>query len=179
MTKKISPSPLPDDYIRREFETYRKAFEAGNEWGLADAMTLCKEYPSVALPSWALNTLRERHADAYNGAYKRSAKWKKQYQADMIDFGRGETVLMLIDKGKYATPWKVVYDVASKMLEGTPDAGKPEAIKKSYLRYKRRMEKYPWRYYIPRSIRQRDRGRRWTKEHSEWFMKTFPEGRYK
>jgi len=70
---KKTPSPLPEDYIQREFETYRKAFAVGNEWGLADAMTLCKEYPSVPLPSWAVDVLRERHADAYHGAYKRSA----------------------------------------------------------------------------------------------------------
>jgi len=173
---KRTSSPLPEDYIKREFETYRKAFAAGNEWGLADALTLCKEYPSVPLPSWALDVLRERHADAYHGAYKRSAKWKKQYQQDMIDFDRAETVRECVEHG---TPWKVVYENASKMLEGIVSSGKPDAIEKSYKRFKRRMKKNPFRYYIPRSIRQRDTGRRWTKEHSEWFMKTFPEGRYK
>jgi hypothetical protein len=139
-------------------------------------MTLCKEYPSVPLPSWALDVLRERHADAYHGAYKRSAKWKRQYQQDMIDFDRAETVQACVEHG---TLWKVVYEVASKMLEGTDASGKPDAIEKSYKRFKRRMKKDPFRYYIPHSIRQRDTGRRWTKEHSEWFMKTFPEGRYK
>jgi hypothetical protein len=173
---KDHPPKLPDDYIQREFETYRKAFEAGNEWGLADAMTLCKEYPTVPLPSWALNALQERHADAYHGAYKRSAKWKRQYQQDMIDFGRADIVKDCIEHG---TPWKVVYEIASKMLEGCPDAGNPDAIEKSYKRFTRRMKSDPWRYYIPRSIRQKDSGKRATKEYLEWFMKTFPDGQYK
>jgi hypothetical protein len=170
------PSKIPDDYITRELDTFRKAFEAGNEWGLADAMTFCKNH-SVPLPSWALEAILARHADAYHGTYKRTGKWKRQFRQDMIDFGRAETVQECREHG---TLWKVVYEIASKMLEGTGCAGKPDAIEKSYKRFCKRMKTEPWRYYIPQATRQIPRtDKQMTKEYSEWFTKTFPEGRYK
>ena len=166
---------LPEDYIQREFKTFQKAFEAGNEWGLADALTFCKEY-SLLIPPWALDAILARHADTYHGAYKRTGNWKRRFRQDMIDFARAGTVQECREHG---TPWKVVYEIASKMLEGTDCAGKPDAIEKSYKRFMRRMKTEPWRYYIPHSVRGPDSGKRATKEYSEWFMKTFPEGRYK
>lgn len=179
MTKK--ESSLPEDYIQRELETFHKAFAAGNEWGFADALTFCKEH-SVQLPSWALDTIRTRHADAYHGAYKRTGNWKRRFQQDMIDFMRAETVQECREHG---TPWKVVYEVAARMLEGTDCYGKPDTIKKSYGNFKNTMKTEPWRYYIPHSMPPSMRKRLGfagiirTKEYLEWFMKTFPEGRYR
>ena len=139
------------------------------------ALTFCKDY-SVQLPSWALDAALARHADAYHGEYRRTGNWKRQFQQDMKDFARAETVQ---ECREHRTPWKVVYEVASKMLEGTECGGKPDTIGKSYKRFLQRMETEPWRYYIPHSVRGPDSGKRMTKEYLEWFMTTFPEGRYK
>lgn len=96
----------------------RKRFKAVNGWGLADALTFCKDN-AIHLPSRASDTIRTRHADTYHGAYKRTGNWKLEFQQDMIELMRAETVEDCREHGK---PWKAVYEVASKMLEGTGSA---------------------------------------------------------
>jgi len=54
--------------------------------------------------------LRERHADAYHGAYKRSAKWKKQYQQD--------TELRHLEDSRIAQP--VIFLEESRFLPAAP-----------------------------------------------------------
>ena len=166
---KSTSSPLPD-YIQRDLETFRKAFAAGNEAGLFDALVFCKR-EKLTLPDWALDASIIRQREYIFGETKRHAKWQRQFRQDMIDMGRAEMVKDCRDHG---APWKAVYDAASRMIGGTEDEGKPDAIEKSYKRFTRTMKSNPWRYYIPRFIRLKERRTRHDPEYDKWFEKTFP-----
>lgn len=173
MTKR---NPLPEAIVRDELESFQCIFVSGNEAGLFDALRFCQSH-SAPVPPWALDAMVVREESIIRGEYKRQGKWRRQFRQDMIDMARAEGVEECLDHG---TPWKVVYEVASKFLEGTDCKGKPDAIAKSYKRYTRNMKTDPRRYYLPQYIRGPESVfKGFNKERAEWILKTFPGGSYK
>lgn len=160
---------------QRELDAFHRAFAARNEAGLFDALVYCKR-EKLEVPEWALDAVITRQREFIFGETKRHANWLRRFKQDMIDFDRAETVRECREHG---APWKVVFEIASRMLEGTENEGGPDAIAKSYKRFKHTLKTAPLRYYLPRFIRFKERRKPLTREYSEWFMKTFPGGKYK
>ena len=169
---------LPAGYVhreleslnRRELESFRKAFKAGNEAGLYDALIYCRRN-KISLPEWALDAAIIRQREFIFGENKRHANWLRLFKNDMIDMDRAE---MVMECRKRKAPWREAYQAASQMLKGTEVEGGPHAMKSSYKRYKCRMKTNPFRYYVPRFIRLQERRAPLDPEHIKWLDKKFP-----
>ena len=163
-------SPLPENYARRELELFHRVFAVGNEAGLYDALRFCQE-GSVPVPPWALEASIIRQREYIFGEDKRHAKWLRQHKQDMIDMGRAEMVQELRGHG---TKGMKVYEYAARFLAGTEYEGGPDAMEKSHKRFTRTMKSDPFRYYVPRFIRLKERPRPINPEHLKWLDKKFP-----
>ena len=150
------------DWLNRQLAAKQRAFSNGNLGALKDAVFYCSKYQHP-LPNWANVALLELLSDLHSGdpnkakANKAKAKqrgrhtrWIRQYQQDMIDMERAETVTECREKGNIA--WADVYEAASAILEGSVSEGSAATIEKSYKRYKIRSEAEPYRYHVLRSI---------------------------
>lgn len=78
------------------------------------------------------------------GRMGRHTNWLKQYEQDMIDLERAETVEKLREHG---VKWKYVYETASQLLEGTESRGAAGTIETAYKRFRKREKTSPWRYH--------------------------------
>jgi hypothetical protein len=168
MTKHVAQDL--DDLHRQDLESSRKAFAAGNEAGLYDALVYCKR-EKLSLPEWALDATIVRQRDYLFGESKRHAKWLRQFKTDMIDMDRAEMVMECRER---KAPWRETYKAASQMLKGTEVEGGPAAIKKSYLKFIRTMKTNPYRYYISKFVHLKERHRLPDPEHIKWLDKKFP-----
>jgi len=179
---KRPPSPLPDNYFRRELALFHRVFSSGNEAGLLDVLEFCKRF-SLPLPEWATDACIVRQREFIAGDDKRHAEWKSQYRQDMIDMARAEMVRECRD---HKAKWREAYEFASEFLAGTEYEGRPGAMKDSYLKYTDTMKTNPLRYYISNSSFLRLPERRtpinlktvkWLGKEipfSEWLDKKFP-----
>lgn len=139
-------------WIDREVESCRKAFEQGVLGALKDVLYYCNEYQKP-LPQWAVSGLHSVLNARITGTGKnkrgRNAKWETQYKQDMIDFARANTVQDCIEHG---IKWLDVYAVVKELLDGTFASGSENTIAKSYKRYRQRSEKEPFRYKTLKTI---------------------------
>ena len=145
------------EFVKRELEAKQRAYKAGNLGALQDALILCAEH-NVTIPQWLAIALFDMGKDAmrgekHSGTHEgkgRHSKWLQQYKDDMIDFERAEIVMECLEHG---IDWDGVYLAAEAILQGGWAEGGPDAIEKSYKRFKKRSKENPYRYHIVRSVR--------------------------
>lgn len=151
---KKTSAPLPEYTKWSEQEMVHRAilfrsheaFTVGNEAGLYDALCCCKAL-SIPLPKWALDAIIIRERELLLGKKNnRHAKWQQRFKGDMQDRARFETYEQCLEHGVQE---KVVFEVVSRALAGTVDAGQPSTMREACKRFKRRQKENPLRYYIP------------------------------
>lgn len=150
-----------DEYILKELDKLKTAYGNSNEGALQDALLICYKYKKLP-PDWMFEALGAQGVRYLKGelAGTRPRKrgrpnrdcvpWLRRYRQDMVDAERAETVIECIEHG---FAWRQVYEVASKILEGSKAEGKKDAIMASYKTYTKNMKENPWRYLILKTVR--------------------------
>jgi hypothetical protein len=138
------------DPVRRNLEAARRACEAGNRFGLIDAVIYCNELADhVELPRWALSAL----AKEYIGQLKdeklparmgRHASILEEHKRRHIDYSRFEAVEGAREHGFSRS---AAFEKAVELCEGTPAKADTDAMRKSYFKVKRLMKR-PGHFYL-------------------------------
>jgi hypothetical protein len=150
--KHVSPKD-DEDALIHELDSCRRAFEHGNLGAILEALILCagpdkSRFPgqwakgSRPLPEWLNLALVDFVKDRLRRR-SRGRSWLDQYDQDMIDFARYNSVLEVRDHG---IRWEDAYDIASELLSGSRAEGAPETIRESYRRVTNRSKTAPLRY---------------------------------
>jgi hypothetical protein len=176
-TKKLSKNriedgPVPnllglDEFYARRLAEMSRAWEAGNVFGLTDAVLLCDD-EGIPLPRWALRVLARMIRGTLAGQKPRRGPHRPIAKSlgDLRDFSRYEAVeecrehrekdhdrdsndcFILKVKGRD------IFQQASILLSGVKDfagnhvGGSDEVIKQSYYKVKRNLKLNPDRYYL-------------------------------
>lgn len=143
--------------ILRNLDTFRRAHEAGNPFGLIDAIIYCDELsdhvPGLSLPRWALRALaRESIAQLKEEKlHKRmgsSAKILTEHKRRHVDYSRYEAVRGAFEHGFNWRPEKDAFEKAVELCEGTPAEAKTDMMRNSYFRVKRLLKENPGKFYL-------------------------------
>ncbi|MBW7996794.1 MAG: hypothetical protein FVQ81_09570 [Candidatus Glassbacteria bacterium] len=168
--RSVKPGSL-EEFFKYELEILERAFNAGNEGALFEAIMFCFSDNSygkistadflddqgVILPRWVVEAMVVRQfrymMDLASTGTGRNAKWASRFRQDMIDYARYDAVLELREHFYLKVKWDDVYDRASELLADTSAAGASDTIRGSYFRVRRRMKKNPLRYKVFKYLR--------------------------
>ena len=172
MNEETTPETEPrtsDNGFRLDLNALQRNYKQGQRAAAYEALRLCQDNPDcqqqtdtfdddgVLIPQWVADALNEITLDYLLNHYSvgrgRNAKWASRYRQDMMDYARYEAVQHILENrtsgpGKdHKVNWDSVRDWASEYLKGTPNAGAPDTIRRSYRRYQRSSREDPSRYY--------------------------------
>lgn len=152
---------LREDYITNRLSVCERAWVgAGMVPALADAIMICHEH-NRPLPKWvalaAVAALRRLYEQAVVKGAGRHAHLKTRDRQNAVHFLRWEMVTELRERKEelkafgYTPTWEAAYKNVSDKLKGTFAQGSPGAVKESYQRVSRDLERgaaYFARYYV-------------------------------
>ena len=142
------------DPVARNLEAARRAFEAGNQFGLIDAVIYCNELadhvPGLCLPRWALSALAKEYVAQLRGEklherMGRHASILEEHKRRHVDYSRFEAVEGAREHGFSRSD---AFEKAVELCEGAPDEAETDAIRKSYFKVKRLMKSNPGNFYL-------------------------------
>jgi hypothetical protein len=153
--------------VVRELETFRKAHEAGNPFGLIDAVIFCDELadhvPGLALPRWAIRALATEYIAQLSSEKLRSRMGRhagilEEHKQAAVDYFRYEAVLDAVkhrkEMRKETTGDK--FELARRLCEGTPARASRATMIRSWNIVKRALKKrksLAYKYYGSRYSR--------------------------
>ena len=142
----VSPEEARSRYIRRELRRFLMSWQAGVSVALRDAVRFCNRW-NIAPPGWVVNGVSR----LISGEAPKKGRGRGGYAEDMKDFTRWDHVVTLREHLKLNGEWQSWEDCfwrVSESLEGTPEEGAYDTIKKSYQRVEKRARENPGRYYL-------------------------------
>jgi len=142
----VTPEEARARHIRRELRRFRMSWEAGVSVALRDAVRFCNMW-DIAPPDWVVNGV----SSLISGEAPKRRIGRGSHAEDMKDFTRWDHVVTLREHLKLNGEWQSWDDCywrVSTYLEGKPEEGAEDTIKKAYQRVEKRMRENPGRYYI-------------------------------
>jgi hypothetical protein len=139
------------DPVAQNLEAARRAHEAGNPFGLIDAVIYCNELAGrVQLPRWALGALAKEYVAQLRGEelhkrMGRHASILEEHKRRHIDYARFEAVEGAREH-RYSR--SDAFEKAVQLCDGTPAKADTAAMRLSYFKVKRMMRQTPGNLYL-------------------------------
>lgn len=131
--------------LRERLRRCEVAWRAGMSDAVIDAIALCERH-QIPPPKWLCAAVRD--------LARRADRFAKRRRQDLIDYERYDAVVELRKRKGEAgleNTWDEHFALVSEYLSGTPAAGGPDAIEKSYKKVRRLINSdQAARYYLAR-----------------------------